>query len=164
MYTPELKPFAFTDTGITVLIRKVSPMLANELRKTFPPPEPPLQEVEMDGQKITEPNPAHPEYQRALSQYNQDMEKRMRRLLIKRGVAFPDDVTEKEAIAQVAALREEWRQMYDQELDETDDKVAFVWFIAAGTDKGIEELTAAIMSRSQPTRDEVEAAKASFPG
>ena len=158
---PELKPFTFTDTGIKVLIRKVSPMLGNELRKAFPQPQPPMQEVEVDGEKVREPNPSHPDYVAAMAAYNQEMEVRMRRLLIKRGVEYMPD-QEADALTQVDELRKSWMEDYDQPLDEPSDKVVYIWFIAAGTDKGIEEITSAILSRSQPSQEDVELAKASF--
>lgn len=160
--TPELKPFTCVDTGIVILIRKVSPMLGNELRKAFPPPTPPVQQVEIDGQMVDEPNPAHPDYQKALNDYNQETEVRMRRLLIKRGIEFVDDIQAKEASKQVEELRKSWKEDFGKELDESNDKVAFVWFIAAGTDKGIEEITQAIMTRSQPSQEDVELARVAF--
>ena len=161
---PELTPFTFADTGVKVLIRKVSPMLMNELRKAFPPPVPPVQTVEVDGEMVATPNPAHPDYQAALAAYNQDMEVKGRRLLVKRGIEWLDADQEKEALEQVTELRKSWVEDYGVELDEPSDKVVYVWFIAAGTDKGIEEVTSAIISRSQPTADEVALAKTSFRG
>lgn len=160
---PELKLFTFTDTGIKILIRKVSPMLGNELRKAFPPPKPPIQEVEVDGEKVRESNPAHPDYVAAMNAYNQEMEVRMRRLLIKRGVEYLPD-QEAEALTQVDELRKSWMEDYGQPLDEPSDKVVYIWFIAAGTDKGIEEITSAILSRSQPSQEDVNIAKDSFRG
>ena len=96
-----------------------------------------------------------------MAAYNQEMEVKMRRLLIKRGVEYLPD-QEADALTQVDELRKSWMEDYGQPLDEPSDKVVYIWFIAAGTDKGIEEITSAILSRSQPSQEDVELAKASF--
>ena len=161
-YKPsELVPFTFKDTGITVLIRKVSPLLAMELQRAFPPPKPPMNEVDFgDGVKRMEPNEADPAYLRDMDKYNQDFELKMRRMLIKRGVAL--EITE-EIKEQVEDLRSFWLEEYGIEFPEPDDKMAFVWYVAVGTDQDLRELLEAIMRRSQPTQEAEELARKTFP-
>jgi hypothetical protein len=157
----ELTAFTFHDTGVKVLIKKVSPLLVVELQKAFPPPAPPQQEVEIGGEIVIESNPAHPDYVATMNEYNREFEMRVRRLLIKRGVEIPGE--NKEWQEEVAELREFWREEYAKEL-EGDDKMLYISYIAVGTDGDLTDLLGAIMQRSQPTEAAVAAAKASFPG
>lgn len=160
--TEKLYPFVFADTGIQVNIRKVSPMLVVELQKAFPPPTPPRQRVQIgDSDDYTEePNPAHPDYLLAMGKYNQELEMKVRQLLIKRGVVL--DLTS-DWKDQVDELRQFWLDTYGKEL-EGDDKVLYISYIAVGTDSDLSDLLAAIMQRSQPTEEAVETAKSTFQG
>lgn len=143
---PELTSHVFKDTGVTIQIRKVSPMLVMEIKRQFPEPKPPTNKVDYgDGNEVEESNYAHPDYARALEDYNQELEKRIRRLLIKRGVVCNVD---KQAVDE---LREFWKAEYEMDLPESDDLMAYISYICIGTDSDMEELLNAIMRRSQPT-------------
>ena len=160
--TAELIPYTFKDTGRTVMIRKISPYLINELRKVYPPPEPPMQEVDYDGEKIVEPNPAHPDYPKMMADYNTMIEQKMRRLIIKRGVVvnFTPEIEQ-----EIEELREFWASETEgHQIEETDDAVFYVTYLCFGSDTDTEELIDAIMRRSQPTREDVELTKAAFRG
>lgn len=158
----ELIPFTFKDTGVTVLIRKVSPLLAMELQRSFPPPPPPMNKVDFgDGVIREEPNEADPAYLKKLSEYNQEFELKIRRMLIKRGVVL--EITE-EMKVQIEELREFWHDEYGIDFPESDDKLAYVWYIAIGTDQDLRELLDAIMRRSQPTQEAEELARKTFQG
>lgn len=150
----------FKDTGVQVRIRKVSPLLILKLRESFPPPKPPMQDVEqLDGKKTREPNPAHPDYVQALADHDALMEQRVRKLLITRGVEF--EWTEERRL-EVAEIRQSWREMYDQELD-GDDKEVYISYVAIGSGEDLTELIEAVARRSQPTEAEVENALSRFP-
>ena len=159
--TEKLYPYTFKDTGVHVLIRKVSPLLVVELQKAFPPPVPPRQMVEVGGKMVEESNPSHPDYQEALTRYSSDFELRVRRLLIARGVVIPgENTTWKD---EVRELKDFWLETYGKEL-EGDDKLIYIAHIAIGTDADMTELISAIVQRSQPSEEAVTAAKDSFPG
>jgi hypothetical protein len=159
----KLYPFMFEDTGIKVNIRKVSPMLVVELQKAFPPPAPPRQRVRIgeSDEYSEEPNPAHPDYLIALGQYNQELEQRVRKLLIQRGVVIPPELDGWKD--EVKELREWWLEAYGKEL-EGDDKTIYISYIAVGTDSDLADLLAVIMQRSQPTEEAINIAKDTFPG
>ena len=157
----ELTAFTFKDTGVKVQIKKVSPLLVVELQKAFPPPTPPRQRVQIGDEWTEEPNPAHPDYTEAMGRYSQEMEMRVRRLLINRGVVIPEDGNDWKA--EVTELRAFWLDTYGKEL-EGDDKTVYISNIAVGTDQDLSDLLTAIMQRGQPTEEVVAAAKASFPG
>jgi hypothetical protein len=154
----ELTPFKFQDTGISVKIRKVSPLLINELYKLYPAPKPPLQEVDYgDGKKVQEVNEAHPDYVQALADHNTQIYEQLKKLLVKRGVVCEVD---KDAVDE---LRQFWQDEYGNHLEGTDLEI-YVLYICAGSDADINELMDAITRRSQPTQEAKELAKVSFPG
>ncbi len=154
----ELTPFTFKDTGLQVMIRKVSPLLVNELNRAFPAPRPPAQEVDYgDGVKRIEENPASPEYTAALERHAQENMLRLRKLLIKRGVVCEPDL---EAVQE---LRAQYKEDYGIELEGTDQEI-YIMYICAGTDADLQDLLNAVLTRSQPTKAEVDLARVSFPG
>ena len=151
----ELIPHTFADSGRTVMVRKVSSLLILELQKAFPEPKPPTQEVEIAGVKRLEANPAHPDYQKALQAYQLDLEMKIRKLLIKRGVVC--DVPKDE----VDDLRTFWREEFNQELDPS-DLLVYVSYLACTTDGDLQDLVEKITRRSQPTEAEIQANIKSF--
>lgn len=159
----ELIPYTIKDTGTHILIRRVSPLLVMELRKAFPEPKPPMQEVDVGGETRLEANYAHPDYQATLAEYNDAMELRIRRLMLKRGVVIPEDNTTWRQ--ELADMRKFWLDEFGVELPvlDKDEQVDWLSYCAFGTDSDFSELYAAILQRSQPTPEAVDAAKAGFP-
>lgn len=156
----ELKPYTFKDTGITVMIRKVSPNLVMELQRQFPEPKPPLNAVDYgDGKEVLEPNYADPEYLKSVDEYKIDLESKIRRLIVKRGVAV--EITD-EIKAQLEELRSFWLEEYGKAFPEPNDLMAYVSYICVGTGEDMEELLDAIMRRSQPTESAIAEATKSF--
>lgn len=147
-------PLTF-DTGITVMVRKTSPMLIQEVQKAFPPPKPPMNKVDYgNGFHALEANVNDPDYQQALKQYNEELEARVRKLMIIRGV---DVEIDHEAVNE---LREQMREI-GIELDKS-DKLVYVSMIAMGTAEDYQDLINAITRRSQATEDAVADAVATF--
>lgn len=139
-----LPTFTFKDTGITVSIRKVSPLLGMEIRKAFPPPKPPVVHTELGDEE----NPADPDYERAMEEYGMLIEDKASRLYIKRGVECEVDT------AAVASLRADMADM-GITLD-PDDKYVYIKYICVGSDQDYQELIEAITRRSQPTEAAVQ--------
>lgn len=157
----ELMPYVVKDTGITLMIKKVSPFLAAEIRRAFPEPRPPAQEVDYgDGRKVMEENPAHPDHLQALRKYNEEFELKMRKLIIQRGVAV--EVTD-EIKREVSELREYMKTEQGIDLP-ADDKMVYVCNIAIGTEEDVADLINAITKRSHPTEAEVALQAQSFRG
>mgnify|MGYP001595241721 FL=1 len=158
--TNALTTHTFKDTGKTVSIKKVSPLLIMQLQKDFPEPAAPLQEVDYRvGEKRLEPNPAHPDYEKTLQQYKYDFEQRMREMMIERGVSLSLTDEDKEEIKE---LRAYWQEKYKKKLG-GDDKFVYISYLCIGTDADMDELVNAISRRSQPSNGSVEAARKSFP-
>lgn len=156
-----VEQFTFKDSGQVVGIQKVSPLLMIRLRERFPAPKPPKQQVDYgDGKVVYEENPAHPEYRDEVLQYEQDMELKIRRMLIKRGVIIDWNDDKKAELENVRAF---WRETFEEELD-ADDDVAFVSYVCVGSDSDLEEFIEALLKRSQPTEEAVNEASARFQG
>lgn len=139
-----LPTFTFKDTGITVSIRKVSPLLGMEVRKAFPAPKPPRNPPDSEAFKLGEEyNEADPDYEREMEAYGQVIEEKVSRLYIKRGVECEVDT------AAVAELR---LQMGDMGIDlDPDDKLVYLKYICVGSTEDYQELIEVITRRSQPT-------------
>ena len=110
---------------------------------------------------VEEANPSDPDYIAAKERHGQELEMRVRKLMIQRGVIIPPDNTGWQA--EVAELKAFWLETYGAEL-EGNEKDLYVSHIAIGTDSDYLELVEAITRRSQPTEGEVAAAKATFQG
>ena len=162
----ELHPFTFKDTGITVQIRKVSPLLIMEVQKAMPVPKPPTQEVvygdpnDPGAKRVEEPNEAHPDYLESIDKYNGELEAKVRKFMIERGVVITLSDEQKN---EVKELREYWKEEFSAELS-GNDKYLYVSYIAIGTDADMEEVMDVIMRRSQPTEAAMAEAKDGFQG
>lgn len=161
----ELTPFTFKDTGITVQIRKVSPLLIMEVQKAMPVPKPPMQEVvygdpgDPGAKTVKEPNEAHPDYLADIDAYNMELEMKVRKFMIMRGVVIHLSDDQKQDVKE---LREEWKEEFGVELS-GNDKLLYISYIAIGTDSDMEEMMDVIMRRSQPTEAAMSEVKAGFP-
>lgn len=157
----EITQFTFTN-GVVVGIRRVSPFLAIDLQEKFPPPEPPLEEVDFgDGKKRFEANPTAAQYLKDMTKYRVDFEKKMRRLIIKRGVVITIDETIK---AQLKELREFYTEEYGSDPESYGDVVDYVIYIAVTEAEDLNNLINAILGRSQPTQEGIKKVVDSFPG
>ena len=82
------KPFTFPTSGKEIKVRKVSPQVMTDAALTLPAPQPPMQEVELDGQKRLEANPAHPDYLKAVQDYQIAQQRLTQKLLVRLGVDY----------------------------------------------------------------------------
>lgn len=141
--------FTFSN-GSQVGIIRMNPDLMRELRRKFPPPEPPVEHTELGD----EPNATSPAYLRALADYNEDMGDRTFQLCILRGVWVEID---KEKLAQ---LREDAR-VVGLELPEN-DKITYVRYVLMSSAEDMRRLTQVVLGQIQPTEEEIGQAQAEF--
>jgi hypothetical protein len=157
-----LTDFTFRDTGITVKIKKISPMLAADITEAMPAPQPPLNEVDYGEPKgkVLERNYSDPSYMDALIKHQLKINEVWRRVMILRGVVVEGDDWRKEV--------EEYRKFIAKQtgahMTEPEDLVVYVLRICVGSDEDLAEMITAITRRSQPTQESVESAKQSFRG
>lgn len=157
-----LMPFTFKDSGETVQVRRISPFLAMQAQKSTAKPQPPMNEVDYgDGVKRQEPNPADPKYLEAVKKWEEDVERRTRKLMIERAVVVEMDDEKRE---QVNELRN-WmiENLGAGSVEEgTSDKEFWVTMIAIASPEDLQDLMNFVTRRSQPTPEEIAAAKESF--
>lgn len=155
-----LTDHTFRDTGITVKIRKISPMMAADVANAIPEPKPPLQEVDYGEPKgkVMEPNYSDPAYLAAKTAHQKRIFEVLQRVMIRRAVKVPGDEWQDE----VREYREFIKEQTGVELDEPDDLVVYILRICVGSEDDLTELLTAITSRSQPTAEAIEKAKDSF--
>lgn len=158
----KLTDFVFTDTGISVKIRKVSPMLVADIEASIPHPQPPEQIVDYGEPKgkVKEKNLSDPVYLAAMNERVTLVYQAWRTALIRRGVVLEGEDWKQE----VAEYRQFIQDQTGHPLDEPDDRLVYILRICIGTIEDQDELINAITRRSQPTEAAIEEAKASFPG
>lgn len=153
-----MQELTLKDSGITVKIRKVSPLLFLELRKQNPAPKPPRNKVtDLNGKEAWEENSANPEYLEAVAEYNEHLESLMSALMFKRGVEVPVD---KEAVEE---LKQFWRDNFGKEL-EGEDRDIYLRYIAIQSTDDFDAVYSAIMEKSQPTAEDLNSAQQTFRG
>ena len=157
--TTKLYSHLIKDTGIRVMVRKVSQMLIKEAVKDFIPPSPPMNRVVIDGKEELEPNTGDPEYQAKLREYNFKIIEAGNAVLIKWGVVYT--LTEEDKL-QVEELKATWLEDHDKPL-EGSDKFIFITYIAVGSQEDYIELRDAITRRTQATPEATQEALGSFP-
>lgn len=146
-------------SGVRVRVKKVSPLLLDEVRRQSPPPIPPMVEVDYGEGMVQEANPADPAYMAVLDAHNIDLSTRFISVLLARGVDPVD--SDDEVRRQVEQLR---RDMQDAGMDLPDwsDKMIFLKFIAFLDKNDIQVLLQEIQGMSQPTEEAVQATMESF--
>ena len=155
--TSKITSVTLPDSGVTLQIKRISPMLLVDLRKQLKrgiaKPQPPLQEVLIGDEKKMQPNEAHPDYLAALQDYNADIGQLYIEAIIYLGVECEIDA------ASVLALRE-------SDLGEflpKSDKVVYVSRIACESERDLTLMQNAILGRAQPTEAAVGESAESFP-
>lgn len=154
--------YTFQDTGITVKLRKISPLLAADVAAAFPEPLPPQQEVDYGDPvgKVLERNYSDPEYLQEKAGYQKRIFGALQRVMILRAVVVEGEEWKEEV--------QEYRSFIEKHtgkpLDEPEDLVVYILRICIGSEEDLADLLTAITRRSQPTQEEVDSAKASFRG
>ncbi|HUD74994.1 MAG TPA: hypothetical protein VMQ76_07965, partial [Terracidiphilus sp.] len=82
--------FTLPDSGVMVRIKRIGPPLAKDLlrrvQKAIPKPQPPVQEVDLGGEKKMTTNLSDPDYLAAVRDWNGDMGMRYMEELVHYGV------------------------------------------------------------------------------
>ncbi len=154
----KLFPHTTKDGGVTLQLRKVSPLVATEIRKRFPPPKPPLAKVDYgEGHFEMEPNPDHPAHKLAMETYNMELEEKVRRAYLKLGcVVTPDQ-------EMVNTARDAMNEIGVDLSNETNEFV-YINYCAVASGDDYNDLIQAIINRSVPTEADIKAASDTFPG
>lgn len=167
---PALPEHTFKDSGITIKIRKVGPTtqqrLAQQIMRELPEPQPPIIDTELGP----EANAADPAYMAAYAAWDREtkVEHSQRLMLI---AALECEVVIDDAARQDIARKKRHLKLvgipYDDNPEltpEENEKVFYILHVAAGTPEDLAEFSAAVLRRSVPTEEAVQAQIATFPG
>lgn len=159
----KLRAFTFPDSGVTVFIRRVSPMISYEMKRSIPKPKPPVVRVNYgtaeDPDFRNEVNEADPDYQVALEDWNARVEAATRKIMIKLGIVYTLTDEDKDRLALIReTMSEEGIEIQDSEL------VAFVTYVAITSQRDMEAMINALVGNSMPTEEAIEEATSSFSG
>lgn len=150
----KLHRFTFIDTGVEVLLRKVPPFAADDIRRSWESrkPKPPVIPTEIAGMHVEEANYDDPDYIAELEVWQRAMGEAVNMFYIRRGVykIMNDDWQ-----GLVDEYRAEMAEYEGVELPK-DDMMLYLSRIACGTAHGLQELYQAIIARSQPTEEVVQ--------
>lgn len=172
---PPLPTHTFQDSGITVRLRKLSPMtsqrLSEAVRREYPPPEPPTYEVEYGDTQVREINDADPTYLARYARWQETTAKVFNERLLKL-VCLDAIEIELDADAQAEITRKKrslavvgvaWEDDPDLSVDEN-ARLFYVQHCCLASPDDMRELYAAVTARSQPTEAAVAAHVETFPG
>lgn len=156
--------FTFPDSGVTVQLRKVNPYLAAEARSAMSKdrPQPPTRIVTEEGplKGREEVMDRDPEYIKKLREWEAKVEEKLMLLQIRRGVVSIDVENWREEVAQ---LREDMAEIGVADSLPEDDAAAYICYIASATANDLQDFITTLATRSQPSSEEVDIAKESFP-
>lgn len=172
---PSLPTHTFQDSGVTVRLRKLSPMtsqrLSEAVRRDFPPPAPPTYEVEYGNTKVQEPNDADPTYLARYQRWQEETAKLFNERLLKLvcldaievelGPEEQAEITRKKRSLSVVGVT--WEDDPDLSVDEN-ARLFYVQHCCLASPDDMKELYAAVTARSQPTEAAVQAHIDTFPG
>lgn len=165
---PALPTHTFQDTGITIKIRKVGPTtqqkIAQQIMRELPEPSVPMVDTELGP----ETNAADPAYIAAMDTWQHDTnvllsERLMLIAALEAEVAIDDaarkDIARKQRHMRLASIPHEDNPDLTPEENE---KVFYILHVAAGTPEDLRDFSAAVMRRSVPTEEAVQAQIATF--
>lgn len=181
---PALPSYTFQDTGITVQIRKMSPLTMQRIAdtiiaeaKALPAghehkyPEPPVQMIAVGGgEPKAEPNPTDPDYQRALQRWGEwaggEQTRRMLRIAAAEYIVWPDiDLVRFEAARIRRMFAREGATLPpipDTYTSDEQDAIVFLEHGCFGSDQDLTEFAQYLMTRGQPQEAQIAAATAAF--
>lgn len=163
---PKLESFTFPDSGITVQLRKVSPLLRDDvdalMRRQHPPPDPPMQVLDTgfgDG-ATPQPNVADPAYRQAVAEWQLAHWQRVGDALLRLAVTrYVECAVDTAAVAELRAAM----AAIGVELD-ADDKYVYITRIAIASRDDQTDFSNALFQRTTQLREAVDSHKATFRG
>jgi hypothetical protein len=165
---PPLPTHTFKDTGITIRIHKVGPTtqqrLAQAIMKENPEPKPPMIETELGP----EPNAADPAYIADKDAWEQQTRRELTERLMLIAALEAEVTIDDQARADIARKQRHLKLIgipHENNPDLTPDeneKVFYILHVAAGTPEDLGEFSAAVLRRSVPTEEAVQAQIATF--
>ena len=168
-----LPEHTFKDSGITIKIRKVGPTtqqrLAQQIMKEIPEPEPPRNAPDSEAAALGEEfNRADPAFEQAMEEWNQKTRNELTQRLMLIAALEAEVVIDDDARADIARKKRHLSLIgipYEDNPDltpEENEKVFYILHVAAGTPEDLGEFSQAVLRRSVPTEEAVQAQIATF--
>lgn len=152
------KPTFTFSTGITVTLERVGPMVALPIERAHPPPSPPLAPG-VGG--MLEPNPADPDYLRALERHRVTIGLLIQDVILDAGISddlFVDAAT-------VARIRRVMAAHGTPIPDDESDRMVYLKYVCIGDiQRDFEAFNRALRQYDRPTEEDIGAAEATFRG
>lgn len=162
---PPLPEFTLPDSGVT--LRIIAPMgpliqltLGKQLRRERTEPQPPINLVDYgDGKKVPEPNPADPDYEKALQDYNAWVQSE----LVERTLEYIlsnciDADVDKAAVARTRKAM----MSIGVDLADVDDRDVYLRYVAIASTSDLLALREVVERTSKPTEVVIREEVASF--
>lgn len=131
------------ENGVTVELRRVSPLTIQEFGNSFPEPKPPKQTVDYGQGPVVEENRSHPGYLKEMAEHTFSVTRKMMDFTLWRGVKCDVDHAAVEEVRRDAT-------MFGGSL-EGDDKLIYIKHVLVSTSEELGRLRDAILSQGQPT-------------
>lgn len=146
--TQQVTAYRFKSSGVEIGITPISTFLMQAAQRTIPPPQPPLEKVQnADGTWRDEPNYDHPDYANALALHRVEIERVVRRLVIRQAVVYR--LTDEDH-ARIKQVREDFVAITGAELSDSDMEV-FISYIAVVNMSDYQDFVQTVLGVSQPT-------------
>lgn len=154
----EYLPYTLPIKKVVVYIAKLPPYLMRDISRAFPPPAPPKVRVEYEAGEEWEVNEADPDYAKAKTAYQSDMNEKFMELAFRRAVKI--NLTAEQR-AEVEQLKTDMLEVYGLQLAGSDEYL-YLTRIATADPQDLGNLLRAVTRRMEPTEEAVEEAAASF--
>lgn len=143
----DTKPFTFPGSGIEINVRRVPQQLMQDAQNSIKPPQPPMQEVTLDGKVVREPNYAHPEYLRALDDHQMAQMRLSQKILVRLGIVHTLTDEDRANLNRVLDVMKELGvpPSGDNELEQ------WVYYVAAPSVDDVTALMQEVLGISVPT-------------
>lgn len=146
--TDKLIPYTFQTSGVEIGITPISTFLMQAAQRTIPPPQPPMETVQnADGTWREEKNYDHPDYANALALHRVEIERVVRRLVIRQAVVYR--LTDEDH-ARIKQVREDFEAITGAPLSDSDMEV-FISYIAVVNISDYQDFVQTVLGVSQPT-------------
>lgn len=146
--------------GRVVKVVGVSPLITAEIRRSYPPPTPPIQVViGLDEKPHEEPNTGHPDYLRQVEDYNLMVEDRSRDVMFELGIILDMDESREAELDRVLSVM---RTAGINVPDHKSSKVLYVSYILIKNEDDYNLLANVIMGKSQASEEAIQSAERTF--
>jgi hypothetical protein len=147
--------FTFS-TGVVATLRPVSPFIRQAVERAFPPPQPPMVDVDYGDTTQQEPNPNDPDYLKALEEHETEVSIRLRDMMLLHGIDVEIEPKRKQqALELLQSVGLDWPA------DEP-EYLTYIKYCCIGTDDEANRVIMSIRRNREVSEEDVAAATRMF--